>query len=216
MPKNKDLKRLVRARMAKTGESYTAARAQILGRQDLPLPPDYEAIAGQTDATLRDRTGHTWPEWSDLLDELGATEMEHPEIAKWVRARIDDHWWAQTITTGYERLRGRRELGQTCDGDFQASKSKTVKAPRDAVFAALVSFGDDAEWCRGLSYHGATEPKSVRFRGPDDSHASLWLTDKGDRCSVSVNHDKLPSAEARDAAKEAWGKRLAELAERMG
>ena len=28
MPKEKDLKRLIRARMAKTGESYTAARAQ--------------------------------------------------------------------------------------------------------------------------------------------------------------------------------------------
>ena len=29
MPRDKDLKRLVRARMTKTGESYTAARAQI-------------------------------------------------------------------------------------------------------------------------------------------------------------------------------------------
>ncbi len=29
MPRNKDLKRLVRARMKKTGEAYTAARAQI-------------------------------------------------------------------------------------------------------------------------------------------------------------------------------------------
>ena len=30
MPRNKDLKRLVRARMKKTGEAYTSARAQIL------------------------------------------------------------------------------------------------------------------------------------------------------------------------------------------
>ena len=29
MPRNKDLKRLVRARMQKTGEAYTAARAHI-------------------------------------------------------------------------------------------------------------------------------------------------------------------------------------------
>jgi hypothetical protein len=30
MPTQKDFKRLVRARMAKTGEAYTAARAQLL------------------------------------------------------------------------------------------------------------------------------------------------------------------------------------------
>jgi hypothetical protein len=33
MPRQKDLKRLVRARMRKTGEAYTAARAQILKKQ---------------------------------------------------------------------------------------------------------------------------------------------------------------------------------------
>ncbi len=32
MPRNKDLKRLVRARMSKTGESYTAARAKVIAR----------------------------------------------------------------------------------------------------------------------------------------------------------------------------------------
>ena len=33
MPTGKDLKRLVRARMKKTGESYTAARAQLLKKK---------------------------------------------------------------------------------------------------------------------------------------------------------------------------------------
>ena len=54
MPQNKDLKRLVRARMAGTGENYTQALAHVQGLADLePLPavwhitgnraPDYEA-----------------------------------------------------------------------------------------------------------------------------------------------------------------------------
>ena len=54
MPQNKDLKRLVRARMAETGENYTQALTRLLGLADLePLPaawqitgsraPDYEA-----------------------------------------------------------------------------------------------------------------------------------------------------------------------------
>src|SRR5207245_1893773 len=40
MPEDKDFKRLVRARMRKTGESYTAARAALLKRRDeAPVPP---------------------------------------------------------------------------------------------------------------------------------------------------------------------------------
>jgi hypothetical protein len=54
MPQNKDLKRLVRARMAETGENYTQALTRLLGQVHLePIPspwrmtgshaPDYEA-----------------------------------------------------------------------------------------------------------------------------------------------------------------------------
>ena len=39
MPQNKDLKRLVRARMAETGERYTQALTHVLGHAELdPLP----------------------------------------------------------------------------------------------------------------------------------------------------------------------------------
>ena len=36
MPRQKDLKRLVRARMEKTGEAYTTARAQVLRKPRTP------------------------------------------------------------------------------------------------------------------------------------------------------------------------------------
>ena len=38
MPRDKDLKRLVRARMEKTGESYTAARSRIVGKTPKKAP----------------------------------------------------------------------------------------------------------------------------------------------------------------------------------
>ena len=44
MPKQKDLKRLVRERMAKTGESYTAARAQLITKRN-PSPDEYAELA---------------------------------------------------------------------------------------------------------------------------------------------------------------------------
>lgn len=44
MPKQKDLKRVIRSRMQKTGESYTAARAQLLRKREPAT--DYAAKAG--------------------------------------------------------------------------------------------------------------------------------------------------------------------------
>lgn len=42
MPQNKDLKRLVRARMAETGERYTQALTHVLSLTRLgPLPPPW-------------------------------------------------------------------------------------------------------------------------------------------------------------------------------
>jgi hypothetical protein len=38
MPKDKDLKRLVRDRMRKTGEAYTTARSRLLRRSIPSLP----------------------------------------------------------------------------------------------------------------------------------------------------------------------------------
>ena len=76
MPRNKDLKRLVRARMQKTGEAYTAARAQIMkkGRtrsasksaatsSPASKPVDYASRAGMSDATIEKNTGRPWADW---------------------------------------------------------------------------------------------------------------------------------------------------------
>lgn len=60
MPKQKDLKRLIRARASKTGEAYTAARLQLLKKNE-PLP-NYAEIAGMSDAAVSKQTGRTWLE----------------------------------------------------------------------------------------------------------------------------------------------------------
>jgi len=84
MPKDKDLKRLIRARMTKTGESYTAARANLVtgpaspaSDPAPPLPDDYEKVAGMSDAAVSKSTGKTWPEWTAILDAADAVSMEH-------------------------------------------------------------------------------------------------------------------------------------------
>src|SRR5207244_9828980 len=79
MPQQKDLKRLVRARMQKTGESYTTARLHLVrnvgrtltpsaGRVGEPVPHDYAKLAGMSDEAVKKATGCTWKRWVTALD----------------------------------------------------------------------------------------------------------------------------------------------------
>jgi hypothetical protein len=54
MPTNKDSKRLVRARMQKTGEAYTTARAHLLQKNEQPRP----VCAPSGEKSMR----MTWPD----------------------------------------------------------------------------------------------------------------------------------------------------------
>jgi hypothetical protein len=141
MPTGKDLKRLVRARMKKTGESYTAARAQLLKRKlTLTSPPtgghyrshtgdtSYAEVAGMSDASVREATGCNWKRWVRTLDRAGAATKSHREIAKLVAFFGTPNWWTQMVTVGYERIRGLRAKGQLRDGGYQATKSRTFEA----------------------------------------------------------------------------------------
>ena len=78
MTTNKDFKRLVRARMSKTGEAYTTARAHLTKSRNTSKPAaapasiDYATLAGMSDHTLKEKTGCTWERWVHALDYHGA------------------------------------------------------------------------------------------------------------------------------------------------
>jgi hypothetical protein len=136
MPTNKNFKRLVRARMQKTGEAYTTARRQLLqGQQRQPASPpqpDYAKLAGMTNATIEARTGRTWDQWVSVLDPVGAHDWPHGKITKYVHETYGvSDWWTQTVTVGYERIKGpaghraaprRRIRGQQEQGVRRATR----------------------------------------------------------------------------------------------
>ena len=66
MPLDKDRKRIIRHRMAKTGESYTTARARVIARKTRGAHSpriDYAARAGMTADTMK-------AYWTDRFDAL--------------------------------------------------------------------------------------------------------------------------------------------------
>jgi hypothetical protein len=183
-----------------------------------PVSPEEAALAGAPDASLIARTGADWATWLARIDAWGGASASHTAIAAWVAPQVQNDdgkgfWWAQAITVGYERLRGRRLLGQTCDGQWAASKSVTVPGSVAEVRALMLDSARLADWAPpGLQPRPAGAARSVRYTDAEGNTVSAWLTEKpGPRCAIGLQVEGLPSAEARDAAKAAWTEHLGAL-----
>ncbi|MEM7416039.1 MAG: hypothetical protein AAF389_11115 [Gemmatimonadota bacterium] len=224
MPKNKDLKRLVRARMAKTGESYTAARAHFVsptGGQFTPgnLPEAHEKLAGMSDDAVRNATGKSWPEWATYLDDRDAYTWEHPDIAAHLDTSFEfGGWWAQTVTVGYERFRGLRDFGQRRGGGYDVNKSRTVAVSVSRLWEAFERAETRAAWMSEtvVDFHKQTPTKSMRGSLPDGTKVDLYFTDKGAaKASVSIQHRGLSDRAAADASRARWGAELDRLVDHL-
>jgi hypothetical protein len=170
--------------------------------------------AGVTTARVVEVTGKDHEAWFALLDAAGATTMAHPAIAALL---VEQHavpgWWAQHLTVAYERARGLRAEHQRPDG-FEISKSKTIPAPVEHVYRALVEDARRGQWLDGELEISSTRPdRTVNGRwdgGPE--RLTIRLDAKGEsRTVLSLGHSKLPDAQAAEAAKVAWGARLESL-----
>ena len=216
MTRQKAQKRATRVRMAKTGESYTAARRHTLEpREDLRAAQEL-----QTDAAVRKNTGQGWKEWLRVLDEWGAKKRKHGQIAKFLmEERGVPGWWAQTITVGYERSRGMRAKYQTLGGSFQVSVSKTFPVAVGRMFRAFAEAPRRNKWLeRGtLKVRTTLKNKSARFDFEDGtSRVVAWFDPKErSKTTVTVQHEKLSSSRDVEEMRAFWKKHLAELADHL-
>jgi hypothetical protein len=221
MPANKDFKRLVRGRMQKTGESYTTARAHF--RKQKPTatlasaPADYAKLGGKSDAILKEKTGCTWERWVMALDRAKAYTWPHREIAEYVMEKYKTPgWWAQTVTVGYERIKGLRAVGQRRDGAFEINKSKTFAVPLSQLYRAWSDARTRSRWLLGvdLTVRAATRDKSMRITWPDRTSVVVWFIRKGaGKSQVALAHGKLPDRDSATRVKQYWTERLSALEE---
>jgi uncharacterized protein YndB with AHSA1/START domain len=221
MPANKDFKRLVRGRMQKTGESYTAARAHLRKQKPIAVsrrssgPVDYAQLAGRSDAVLKEKTGCTWERWVRALDRVKADTWPHRDIARHVMEKYRvPGWWAQTVTVGYERIKGLRAIGQRRDGSFEANKSKTFPVPIARLYDAFHDARMRNRWLPGvdLTIRSASREKSMRMGWADGTWVVVGFTSKGSgKSQVGLVHGKLPDRAAVTEKKAFWTERLSEL-----
>ncbi|HEX4469728.1 MAG TPA: hypothetical protein VH080_09340 [Gemmatimonadaceae bacterium] len=230
MPTNKDFKRVVRDRMKKTGESYTAARAQLVHNKPAPKrrpraeralgaasTADYAKIAGMSDASVKKATGCTWERWVIALDYAEAEAWTHQQITEYVQKKFNvPDWWTQMVTVGYERIKGLRARGQRRDGTYEVSKSKVLPVPLTELFASFDDSKRRKRWMTGVEpeVRHTSPNKSMRLRWPDGSAVDIGFFDKGgSKSQVAIGHRKLPSAADATRMKAFWSEKLQALAE---
>jgi hypothetical protein len=223
MTANKDFKRLVRARMSKTGESYTSARLRLLQRNPDPrspvpgpnAPKDYARLAGMSDASIKKATGCNWERWVWALDKVEAHTWPHRKIADYVQEKYKVRdWWTQTVTVGYERIKGLRAIGQRRGGAFEATKSKTYGVPVSKLFRAFQDTRTRRRWLDGvdLTVRSATADKRMRIAWPDESVVEINFSGKSaSKSQVAIQHGKLPDRDTALKLKEFWAGRLVAL-----
>jgi hypothetical protein len=212
MTTQRSFKRLVRARMERTGESYTAARARLLAGDE----PQRISLA-TSDETIRERTGRGWEEWFDLLDEWGAADKSHREIARWLAGQQGIHplaWNAQAIAGSYERSRRGRQVGQHEDG-FTVTATKTVAVPVERLYDAFVDASLRAAWLPDgeLRERTATKPRSARFDwGGDGTRVHVSFAAKGEaKSTAALSHERLRDGAEAERMKAFWRERVAGL-----
>lgn len=157
--------------------------------------------------------------WVRRLDDIGGRELDHAVIARRLVETWDvAPWWAQNLTVTYEQVIGRRVVGQSCEGDFSASASRTVPGDPDAVSAAWDDFMDEPrreELGLGAPRLSRTEKwRYWRAELEDGTRVSVNITAKdtagGDtRSTLAIEHKNIEDEAGRDAWKGAWKRTLA-------
>jgi len=172
-----------------------------------------------SDEALQKATSKSWKEWFALLKKIKAGELSHKEIARKLADEYGvDGWWAQSITVEFERSIGRREVGQTCEGDYQTAASKTLVGDMDHALRIWQKHIGTRKDFDKVKFAGAPSVSKTdkwrywRVSLSDGSKVTVVIGQKaGDKTSLAVNHDNLSDKKAVDRWKLYWKNFLQKL-----
>lgn len=176
-----------------------------------------------SDRSVHKATGKVWDEWFSELERINAGKLSHKDIAAML---VDDYevsaWWAQSITVEYERFIGRREAGQSCEGDYQAGASKTLPGTMDEIFEGWLDYVAGKDSLNNDKFAEAPSTSKtekwrywrVPLQGGSKVNVIINQKDQG-KVHLAVNHEKLPDNTAVDAWKKYWRGCFAEFKEQL-
>jgi hypothetical protein len=167
-------------------------------------------------------TGRGLPGWYAVLDERGARDLPHKDIARLLSDEFGlSGWWSQSVTVEYEKHIGRRVTGQRQDGRYEGTATKTLSGDMDAVLdrwvahlpsdAAAVTF-DGIELAGEPSVSRTEKWRYWRASLADGSRVTVTISDKpggtgasgGPLSTLTVTSSKLASLEEAARWKTFW------------
>ncbi|MGP9538707.1 hypothetical protein ACT3SP_11895 [Brachybacterium sp. AOP43-C2-M15] len=168
-------------------------------------------------ARIESETGTPLATWTERIDEAGGRDLDHAAIARMLPERWTiGEWWAQGVTVAYEQVIGRRVVGQSCEGDFSASASRTVPGDMGAVRDRWDAFMTDVRREElGLEDPSLSDTASWRYwraAASDGTRVSVNVTAKDEaRSTLGIEHKGIETAEGREVWKAAWKRTLADF-----
>lgn len=195
MTKNESFKKRIRARMATTGERYTAARKILLTEATSSGERQWVSKPDLSEEAITTTTARGWNEWCDVIDASPRQTEGHTAIATYLRDTHGiDPWWAQAITVGYERITGLRLPYQRSDGTFTADKSKIVAQDSVMLRALLLDSDGRDHLFAGKKSDLLSKPSSKGIRLQIGPGVALISLDEApdNRTKVVISHEGLP------------------------
>lgn len=167
-------------------------------------------------------TGRPWEEWTKWLKEIGAAELSHPDIVKLVRGALDGKtdspgWWAQNVTVAFEQHIGRRSPGQSNDGLFEVSVTKTLVGTKEDVYALWTEAHSHAKEFRGnviKNVRTSTTPVRLYWRCDfaDGSTFAIATEQRAPgKAMIAATHTKLKSEAEKDQWRLYWKELISKL-----
>ena len=168
-------------------------------------------------ARIENATAVPLAAWVQRIDEAGGRDLDHAAIARMLPQRWGiSEWWAQGVTVAYEQVIGRRVVGQSCEGDFAASASRTVPGGMDSVRSRWDAFmSAERREELGLEQPGLTDTARWRYwraAVQDGTRVSVNITAKdAGRSTLGLEHKGIETAEGREVWKAAWKRTLTDF-----
>ncbi|MBM7505435.1 hypothetical protein ACFPER_18265 [Agromyces aurantiacus] len=146
------------------------------------------------DRSVREATGRSREDWFATLDDVGAAEWRHAEIAAWLAGDQGvDPWWSQHVTVAYEQARGIRDPGQRQDGSFEASVSRTVPLEPVAALDALADVVTAETGVEPLARNTGARHPTARFHLDGGEFVLAGSSPRdGGRSSISLTWGRMP------------------------
>ncbi|MDE2181734.1 MAG: hypothetical protein KGJ78_01795 [Alphaproteobacteria bacterium] len=168
-----------------------------------PALPDLAVIA---------KTGRSWEEWFDVLDQAGASKLEHKAIARLLgeKYRVGP-WWRRMVALEYEKARGMRAT--RVGPGYSVRVSRTMEADLARMYDAVVDSRRRRRWIPSgvLRVTSLAENKSIHAAW-GAARLDIHVRPKpGGKAQIAVDLSRLEHEEDVERQRSLWKKALVKL-----